>query len=307
MIKALSYNQNSFLENRWWIYQKERFPIFKYGFLIAIFSGSAVGYASLTNSTQLNFWSAWGVAFLVAFGCFAQMRIADEFKDYKDDCRYRPHRAVPRGLVSRSELGWLGVCIGLVQLIAVCFFKLNILGYLLLIWIYFDLMCIEFGVKKWLKKHLGAYMLSHMVILPLIALFCLACIGSPQIEYLPFCLTCFLNGMVIEIGRKIRAPQDEKIGVETYSSTWQPKRSAIIWLGAIFLTVIAAVITAVNIDFWQETLVVLAPFTLIATLISLRFINRLNSVSAKWIDHMSGIWTIMLYFSLGLLPLALHT
>jgi 4-hydroxybenzoate polyprenyltransferase len=30
----------------------------------------------------------------------------------------------------------------------------------------------------------------------------------------------FFNGTVLEIGRKIRAPQDEEAGVETYSFLW---------------------------------------------------------------------------------------
>src|SRR5262249_4792247 len=47
------------------------------------------------------------VAYGTAFLFFLQLRIADEFKDFEEDSRYRPYRAVPRGLVTLRELGWL--------------------------------------------------------------------------------------------------------------------------------------------------------------------------------------------------------
>ena len=47
---------------------------------------------------------------------FLQLRIADEFKDYEDDARYRPYRPVPRGLVSLRELAWVGVGAAAIQL-----------------------------------------------------------------------------------------------------------------------------------------------------------------------------------------------
>ena len=40
---------------------------------------------------------------------FLQLRIADEFKDFAEDSRFRPYRPVPRGLVTLTELGWVGV------------------------------------------------------------------------------------------------------------------------------------------------------------------------------------------------------
>ncbi|AFY38428.1 UbiA prenyltransferase [[Leptolyngbya] sp. PCC 7376] len=307
MFEAIAHGKSSLLENRWWIYQKERFPIFKYGFLIAIFSGSAVSYPKLLGVETSSFGIAWAVAFIVIFCLFFQMRIADEFKDYEDDCRYRPERAIPRGLVSRQELGYVGLFTGIIQFITTYLFNPPLLLFLGLVWGYFALMCAEFGVRNWLKANLSLYMISHMMILPLMALFCLVCSGSFKTIYLLFCLTCFFNGIVIEIGRKIRAPQDERVGVETYSSIWQPKNAALVWLISIFLTTVTAIWTATQIGFgWQLSIalcVCLSP----TISISWWFIKKLDRKSAKWIDRMSGIWTIVLYFSLGLLPLWLSS
>ena len=80
---------------RWWIYQKERFPIFQHGPLVAAFSSCAVAYSALlTGSSPV--WQSFAVAFITCLIFFLQLRIADEFKDAEEDATYRPYRAVPR-------------------------------------------------------------------------------------------------------------------------------------------------------------------------------------------------------------------
>ena len=91
---------------RWWTYQKERFPIFKHGILVAAFSSSAIAFSALLGGGGPQ-WSAFFVAFLSSLIFFLQLRIADEFKDAEEDAKYRPYRAVPRGLVSLRELGFV--------------------------------------------------------------------------------------------------------------------------------------------------------------------------------------------------------
>ncbi len=70
-------------------------------------------------------------------------------------------------------------------------------------------------------------MASHMLILPLVDLYATACdwrVGgrapAPPDGLAWFLVVSYLNGMVIEIGRKTRAPADEEHGVETYSALW---------------------------------------------------------------------------------------
>ncbi|NOX93284.1 MAG: hypothetical protein GXP18_12790, partial [Gammaproteobacteria bacterium] len=106
------------LTNRWWIYQRERFPVLAHGPLVIAFSFSALCYSSLLRG-DINIPDLLPgvVAFLTAFLLFLQLRIADEFKDHEEDCRYRSYRPVPRGLVSLRELGWIAAGSLLVQLL----------------------------------------------------------------------------------------------------------------------------------------------------------------------------------------------
>src|SRR6266576_2963318 len=89
---------------RWWVYQRERFPVVAHGVLIAAFSSSAVSYSALLRGQRPRMASI-GVAFVTCFLFFLQLRIADEFKDFEEDCRWRPYRPVPRGLIRLEELG----------------------------------------------------------------------------------------------------------------------------------------------------------------------------------------------------------
>ena len=107
---------------RWWIYQKERFPLAAYIPLIGAFSFCAVSLSwMLRGQTGLPPTGALIVAFIGCLLFFLQLRIADEFKDFAEDARYRPYRPVPRGLVTLRELGVLFVIAALVQAAAVLF------------------------------------------------------------------------------------------------------------------------------------------------------------------------------------------
>src|SRR5262245_40155502 len=103
--------------SRFWLYQAERFPILGHGLLIAAFSFSALSFSVLLRG-QVT-WPRLDtvlVAFASAFLFFFQLRLADEFKDFEEDARYRPYRPVPRGLVTLRELAGLGFLSLLVQL-----------------------------------------------------------------------------------------------------------------------------------------------------------------------------------------------
>ena len=305
MLDWMTYRNPGLINNRWWIYQKERFPILKYSLLILVFSGSAIGYGQLLQSQSSIRFSSWITIFLVTLGLFLQMRIADEFKDYRDDCKYRPERAIPRGLVNLKELAYLGIAIGVLQIILLLAFIPQSFIYLGLVWVYFFLMCIEFGCRKWLKQHLSIYMFSHMMILPLIGLLNLGSVGQFRGEYLLFALVCFLNGIVIEIGRKIRAPKDERFGVETYSSIWNPQKASMAWLTAVILSAIATCMAVMNVGFIYQAMSLLLIAIILCIKASFQFTYDLDTKSAKKIDQMSGLWIMTSYFSLGLLPILL--
>ncbi|MCK4608175.1 MAG: hypothetical protein KAT71_01725, partial [Gammaproteobacteria bacterium] len=148
--------------SRLWQYQKERFPLAQHGPLIAIFAFSSASYSRMCRGDS-GFISIWYfvIGALTAMLLFALLRISDEYKDFDDDSKYRPYRAVPRGLVSLTELGWLGVGI-LIFLIAINAIVMpRMLIPFFIVIIFMSLMGKEFFISRWLKRHPLTYMASH--------------------------------------------------------------------------------------------------------------------------------------------------
>jgi 4-hydroxybenzoate polyprenyltransferase len=296
------------MANRWWVYQRERFPIAAHGPLIAAFSYSAVSFSALLRGPD-TFPAVRAV--LVAFGTsflfFLQLRMADEFKDFEEDALYRPYRPVQRGLVTLTELGILGGLCAVAQLGLALWLDPSLLWLLALVWAYLVLMSKEFFVRDWLKARPIPYLVSHMVILPLVDLYATACDWWPKGHaphgLLFFLLASYCNGVVIEIGRKLRAPEDEEKGVNTYSFLWGRPAAVLAWLGAMLGSGLCATLAAFQIGFVVPVVIILGLALLTAALVGRQFLRGPATVRAKRIEALSGVWTILLYVSVGALPL----
>jgi 4-hydroxybenzoate polyprenyltransferase len=289
---------------RWWIYQRERFPLFLNGLAILVFSLAAAGYGWVVSGQQgTPGLAVILVSFSGSFIFFALMRIVDEFKDHEDDSRYRPYRAVPRGLVKLSELRALGIFLAVVQFVLALAWSLQLFLLLAFIWIYFLLMSREFFAPRWLKAHPVIYLLSHMVIMPLIALFASApaWLGHSITaqELILFLVLTFCVGMVGEIGRKIRAPEDEEIGVETYTALWGRITAVNLWLlGTLATALIAGWSCRIfaSDGFFAPVLAILFATTAV---VGWRFIRMPNTVHARLIEVVSGLWTLISFGALS--------
>ncbi len=157
---------------KWWTYQRERFPIFAHGVLIASFSFCAVSLSRVLRGQPG--WPSWrqlAVAFATCFTFFLQLRIADEFKDFEEDARYRPYRPVQRGLVTLRELGVVFALGAVLQLWLALWLNPRLVILLAITWAYLAAMSKEFFVADWLRRRHVLYMLSHMVIMPLVDLY----------------------------------------------------------------------------------------------------------------------------------------
>jgi 4-hydroxybenzoate polyprenyltransferase len=299
--------------NRWWIYQRERFPLAAHGPLIAAFSASAVSYSALLRGgaarpAALSF----VVAFLVSLGSFLLLRIADEFKDAEEDARHRPYRPVPRGLVALRELGVTGVGVAVLQFMLAVTIGWPLVALLAVTWLYFVLMSAEFFARTWLKARPVAYLFSHMLIMPLIDWFATGADwvragGGMPAGLFWFLAASFCNGVVIELGRKIRAPEQEERGVETYTFLWGRPVAVGAWLAAQAATLACALGAAQRIDFVGPVAATLGALWLGAHLLGWSFVSTARGGLAKGVETYSGVWTLALYLILGVVPWGLRT
>jgi UbiA prenyltransferase family len=248
-------------------------------------------------------WPAFFVSFTYTFLLFFQLRVADEFKDFAEDSAARPYRPVPRGLVRLSELRNLALAALLIQCGLVWWLDARLLVPMAVVTLYLGLMTREFFVGRWLRAHATTYLLSHQVILPLIYFFIAACDWLPA-GRVPSGIVWILgmgyfSGMVVEIGRKIRAPGDEEKDVETYSALWGPRRAITAWLCVAFLSGACATRAAHEIGATRLVgAVAMAVFWLLLFLAN-RFLAHMTSGAGKKIDAASGVWTVCVHLALG--------
>ncbi len=298
---------------KWLTYQKERFPLIRYSILVSAFAASGLSLSFLLTGGQnpLRI-EMFLVAFSVTLLLFFQLRVADEHKDFEYDAIHHPERPVPRGLVSLKELRTLAIAAALFQLTAVLLLSANLIVPLVLAWTYMALMTREFFIGDWLRDHPIIYMLTHMCILFFTDLFITSCHFmvsniEPPITLLYFLGTSFCLGMVIELGRKIRSPQDETTGTDTYSRLWGRETAVRVWLSAISLSGLFAVATAIQIQSGLIALAVLSILLLTCWNSGKNFLASSTPLTAKRLDSLSGIWTLSTYLIIGLIPLLVST
>ncbi len=297
-------------KNRWYIYQKERFPLAMYIPMIFAFSFSAISYSAATLKGQITL-SSLAVSFYISMSFFMLLRIADEYKDFEEDSKYRPYRPVPRGLVKREELGRIGITLAMGQVVLCWIYEPKLLGLLAILWIYYSCMCKEFFVGNWLRKHMVWYMLSHMLIMPLLDFFATACefFPRPGVEIgtslLWFIISSFFDGIVIEVGRKVRAEEDEEEGVETYSKLWGKQISIAIWMGAILISFASTFFALYRLGGAVPASIALGIALFICLKGGLRYLKDPHGKNGVRLELLSGVWTLTDYLSLGLIPLFL--
>lgn len=299
---------------RWSTYQRERFPLLAHAPLIAAFSFSAVSFSAvLRGSMALPGWRPLLVAFVSSLVFFLQLRIADEFKDVEEDTRFRPYRPVPRGLVTLRELGAIAACGGLVQLALALWLAPALCWLLLLTWAYLALMTREFFAREWLKQRPITYMWTHMLIMPLIDLYATACdwrvagLTHPEPGLIWFLLVSLFNGVAIELGRKIRAPDDEEAGVQTYTALWGAPAATAAWLGVLATTAVLAWRAASLVHAARPVGALLIVLLIAAAWAVWRFRQRATAGGGRAFEAVSAAWTLVMYLGLGAMPLLLGT
>lgn len=300
---------NAVLLKRLFLYQKERFPLLGNGILVASFSFSAISYSIICRGAS-GFVDAKTFLFgiFTTITLFMLVRIFDEFKDAEDDAMFRKNLPVPRGLVSLRELRIIGFGLVFMQISLHLLFAPKMLMLYLIVLAYLSLMGKEFFVAEWLKKHQFWYVVSHMFIIPLIDIYASGLDwfltgADASAGLLFFFAVSYMNGIVLEIGRKIRTPDQEQAGVLTYTSLLGPDRAVYLWIGVLFVTFILSLAASLYAGYGSLALSILAGVFVLCCSPALLFLKNATVKRSKAIEACSGLWTIAMYLTLGGVPM----
>ena len=279
---------------RWTTYQAERFPLSRHLPLVLVTCLCALaGTLGIQQQSRLPPVLLWLGCGAVTLGLFFQLRVLDEHKDYEDDARCRPYRPVPRGLLGLRDLALAGWLVLTVQLLVTLLFARQALWPLLLCWGFMALMEREFFVPGWLKARPLLYMLSHAPVTGLIQINASAWVwkaGLPR-EVLWLAASATAAGVVLEIGRKLRAPEQEEPGVSTYTADWGPHRALGAWLLA---GTVAAAVTLLSSPGWLATSLLAVVGGLSVWQAGL-FHRAPTGKTARWFEPMSALWALVVF------------
>ena len=317
------------------IYLNERFPLGKNSIFVLIFTLSGYIFTGLLyNSKIINQifskeikvpmpWHKIVALFIIIFMFFLQLRITDEFKDYEEDLKYRAYRPVQRGVITLKALGKIGIATVIIQIILAYIIDFKIIYFMIIVWFYMFLMAKEFFIKEWLTKRILIYALSHVVIMIFITLVIVNAtqyivlgeaeniikFGALQwyrhnidIALIPLFTLNYLNGIVLEIGRKTRRADEEEHGVQTYSKLWGKKKAVVI-LSLLFAVEYFLVILGLSYTYEKYFLfsgLVLLIILIISIYFMIKFLKK--DLSGKIVESVSGLWIVFSSMGLGLLP-----
>ena len=314
------------------IYLNERFPLGKNSIFVLIFTLSGYIYTGLLyNSKIINQifskeikvpmpWHKIVALFIIIFMFFLQLRITDEFKDYEEDLKYRAYRPVQRGVVTLKALEKIGIATVIIQIILAYVIDFKIIYFMIIVWFYMFLMAKEFFIKEWLTKRILIYALSHVVIMIFITLVIVEATQyivpknifdvfilqwyrhNIDFALIPLFTLNYLNGIVLEIGRKTRRADEEEHGVQTYSKLWGRKKAVVV-LSLLFIIEYFFVI--LGLAHTYEKYFFFGGLTLLVILIvSIYFMIKFlkKDLSGKIVETVSGLWIIFSSMSMGLLP-----
>lgn len=305
----MQLEKNYSLLKRFWIYQKERFPVFSHGLLITTFTFSAVSYSLMCRGANTFISLAEFLPGLyITFSLFFLLRLFDEFKDKKEDALYRKYLPVPRGLVSIKELRVLSYLVFISQFAVIYFFQLELLTLYLFILLYLLLMRVEFFVPNYLKKRQILYITSHMFILPFVDIYASAMDWKvagvePPVGLLWFFLLSYFNGLVLEFGRKLKTEDTEEKGVVSYTKMYGINKAVLIWGITLFFTYASAMLAGYYAQYNYMVYLCLSLFVILAAIPAYRFVKQPTPKRAKSIELASGIWALLMYLSLGAIPM----
>ena len=302
---------------KWYTYQKERFPVLMYGIYIfsivfstycftswlgrnLFFNGSLMNIVSVNNPSEIK-WSTILIMFIVAFLQFLMVRIIDEFKDYEDDCKFRPYRPVPRGLITLKELKVLFIICIIMQMLITVIFCAKAIPFLILVWVFFAIMSKSFFIKKITEKYILLEVLLDEFLMPILVIY-LAIFVNGSIEQLfaskfffLFLFMTYIISWIVEIARKVRCKEDEEKGVKTYTAVFGIKNATIL---LSTLEIALACIQGIILNKYIISVVCLI-FAVI--LINIGFITKRNRKFAKLTELSANIYIFLVYFSMGLL------
>ncbi len=304
---AETLHRNAGWATRIYAYTCERFPLLVNGLLILSFysSNQFLAHALSRPGAAMRYDLGSLCGYLTILCFFLHMRIFDDHKDYVADCRFFPHRVLQRGVVTLGELKLLGgVAITLEFVLAALSGPAAVVS-LLVAFAFSVLMLKEFFVGKWLKKRFLLSASLHLLIMPLLTMIVWSFATKQYFWEIPswywlYSAVSFFLAFNWEVSRKIRVPEDEIDGVDSYTRLFGTYGAAylVLALRVIDTALVAVVATHLGLSVWFYALLVLLFLVCLVGFFQYRF--QTSPATAHRMEIYAGIYIIAFDLALAI-------
>lgn len=287
-------------------YLSERFPPLGHGLIVIAYYVSNHSVASVltdpSGGVRFGVNALMGAATIFLF--FFHLRVFDEHKDRADDDTYHADRVLQRGLVTLRDLRVIGAIGIALEFLFAALSGPAALVSLTIAFVYSLLMLKEFFAGKWLKRHFIVYAVSHMLVMPLLAAVVLGFATGVHLWQAPawfwvFAAFGFLAGMNFEVSRKMKAPDDEIDGVDSYTKILGTFTAAyaVLAMRVVDVALAALVGLRLGLSAWFYVVLALALSVCVASVMSFR--TNLSSRTAKKMETYSVLLLLILNLSMA--------
>lgn len=280
-------------------YLRERFPLLGHGILIlSYYSSNQFLAKTLTDPGEPMRYGSHSILGAITLFCiFFHLRVFDEHKDFENDARHYPERVLQRGVITLRDLRVLAALAISTELVLSALRGPAAAASVLLTLGFSVLMLKEFFVSRWLERHFLVYAISHMLIMPLMALTVYSFTTQRYPWQAPgwFWLYAFVGFFVTfnwEVSRKIRAPEQEIEGVDSYTKIFGTYGAA--WLVLAIRVVDTAMVALVGYHLGLSVWFYIALVALfgVCLLGFLQYRFQTNAKTAKRMETYAGLYII---------------
>jgi 4-hydroxybenzoate polyprenyltransferase len=274
----------------------ERFPPVASALTAVLIAGTcdlvaqaAAGGAVVVDALSL------ALAFLVLAVLYV-IRVQDEHKDLETDRVVHPDRPLVRGLVSARELAFSALLVGGASVAALALLSpwaaagaVAVFGYVALMWR-------EMFLGAHLRERPLAYLVSHQLVVPLLAAAVAFGRGTaPVLEVALVAASALGCAWAFEVGRKIRAPEDEREGEETWSKVFGPRGAALVGALGVIGAGGAAVVLGLRLELGLVATSVIGGLSLLTALPFLAFAKAPSSKGASGLMGAGAGLSLVIY------------
>lgn len=295
-------NRVGFTLKKIWRFQAERYPIFFVAattslFVITLRHILARHWGFPSNVVPMISLIVFGVLYL------GHIRLLDELRDADHDRQYYPHRPLPRGLVTEKGLWRTVVVLMIFEVFIIFFLNWTLLPQVAILLAFSWLAGHDFFQSSTIRRSFFLYnfIMTSQSFLGLYFIVAIAQ-GGWLLEHdtLLYLIFGYISMVWLEFVRKIRAPHEENISRDTYSSRLGPK-GAIVGVGFFLVLLLTPIALMIKQPFGQPFSIISFTLFFCSAIVGGLYVRRLTTRSAKVVQGMGVLTFFILYGTILLL------